>query len=159
MMRNKMESKLPIGLKALAILHILCFVMVLAALSKQKDHMIFVGQIVGGVPYAIYYGGISMAFVVMGIALLRRQKWGYIGLSILYCWDILMSFANIITTSSKTLLKAGWKLQDSMLPFYGNQAFMIAISLLILFWLSRYRSYFKQAPQTTTANTPLEPTH
>lgn len=142
-----MESKLPVGLKVLASINILCFVMVFAALSKQKDHMIFVGQIIGGVPYAIYYGGISMAFVVMGIGLLKRQTWAYSGIIMLNAWDILMSLANIVTTSSATLRVAGWKIEDSMMPFYVNQAFRIAICLLILFWLTRYRSCFRSRTQ------------
>lgn len=153
-----MKSKLPIGLKVLAMLNILCFVMVLAALSKQKDHMIFVGQIVKGMPYAIYYGGVSMAYGVMGIGLLKQQKWAYMGLFILNGWDILLSLANILATSRATLIESGWKLQDSMMPFYGIQAFRIALSLLILFWLSRYRRYFRCDNQDKpTANTPLEP--
>lgn len=159
--RNKeeqMKLKLPIGLKVLAILYILCFVMVLAALSKQKDHMIFVGQIVGGVTYAIYYGGISMAYGVMGIGLLKQQKWAYMGLFILNGWDILMSLANILATTHATLIESGWKLQDSMMPFYGIQAFRIVLCLLILFWLSRYKRYFRSDKQDKpNANTPLEP--
>lgn len=139
-----MKSKLPVGLKVLAILNILCFVMVLAALSIHKDHMIFVGQIVGGLPYAIYYGGVSMAYGVMGIGLLKQQKWAYVGLLMLYGWDILMSLANILATSHATLIGSGWKLQDSMMPFYGNQALRIVLSLLILLWLSRYRHYFRR---------------
>lgn len=142
----------------LAILHILCFVMVLAALSKQKDYMIFLGQIVGGAPYAIYYGVVSMAFGVIGIGLLKQQKWAYMGLFILNGWVILMSFANILATSHATLIASGWKLQDSMMPFYGIQAFRIALNLAILFWLSRYRRCFRSDYQDKpTANTPLEP--
>lgn len=153
-----MKTKLSVGLKLLAILNILCFVMVLAALSKHKDHMIFVGQIVGGLPYAIYYGGVSMAYGVMGIGLLKQQKWAYVGLSVLYGWDILMSLANILATSRVTLIESGWKLQDSMMPFYGNQAFRIVLSLVILVWLSRYRRYFRIDNQDKpNANRPLDP--
>lgn len=152
-----MKTKLPIGLKVLAIFNILCFVMVLAALSKHKDHMIFVGQIVGGIPYALYYGGVSMAYGVMGIGLLKQQKWAYVGLFVLNGWDILMSVANILATSRATLIESGWKLQDSMMPFYGNQTFRIVLSLVILLWLSRYRRYFRSDNQDkTTANRPLD---
>ena len=115
-------------------------------LLKPNGHMIYAGLLVQGLTYKIYVSAICTAELCIGIGLIFRRKWSYVGLMAFFAYGAVLTAVNaVIATDFKSFIHAGWIVTGENLDLFGFLNFIgTGLSVLMMLWLQRYRGEFIQ---------------
>lgn len=137
-----MKSNIPKGLMILSIFLMISCVFSIRYLLRPDANMIFLGHILSGLSFKLYYAGLLSINFIIAIGLLFRHRWSYVGYFIISAWGIFGAIINVFFTTNDMLLESGWKLVDNLPSFQMVQWLIVVVVLLMAFWLFCYRSQF-----------------
>ena len=137
-----MKTKMPKGLIVLAIILILSSASTIRIFFRSDSHMIFLGQVLSGLPFKAYYTGLSIIDLIIAVGLLYRCRWSYVGFFVSTAWCAFIGIVNIFVTTNDTLIQSGWKLANSLSSFRTVQIIGVVLLAMMALWLFCYRRQF-----------------